>query len=76
MEENRPSFEEALRQVREIVEELERQELPLEHALELFKRGCILIKDLKSQLMDARQKIEVYSKEVVREIEGLEEFDE
>ncbi len=76
MIENNITFEQQLHTLKEIVEKLENKEIPLEEAMELFKRGCFLIKELKKSLKEAKQKVEIYSQEILQDIEEMENKDE
>lgn len=59
MEENRPSFEEALKELEEIVARLESGNLTLEKSLELYARGLELGKYCHEVLQNAEQQISV-----------------
>ncbi len=52
------SFEAALRRLEEIVSKLEKGELPLEQALQLFEEGMKLSKFLKEKLDEIELRIE------------------
>ena len=56
-------FEASLQRLEEIVRELESGEKGLEDALELFEKGVTLSKALTKQLEEAKQKVEVLTKE-------------
>lgn len=51
----KPTFEENLNQLEEIVTELEKGNVPLEEALSQFKQGVALSKDLQVKLTDAEK---------------------
>jgi len=52
-------FEEALRALEEIVAGLEKGDLPLEKALELFEQGVEISKFCNSKLSEAERKVEI-----------------
>ena len=57
-EEPRPlTFEEAYRELTEVVAQLERGDLPLEHAIELHARGQQLVTLCSTQLEQAELKV-------------------
>jgi len=55
-------FENALKELEQIVEQLEDSELPLDDALKLFERGIKLSQFCSSKLDDAEQKVELLIK--------------
>ncbi|MGQ9556646.1 MAG: exodeoxyribonuclease VII small subunit [Desulfurispora sp.] len=57
MPENRPSFEEALKELEEVVARLESGNLTLEKSLELYARGLELGKYCHEVLQNAEQQI-------------------
>ena len=57
------SFEQALEQLEEIVERLERGELPLEEALSAFESGVALTRRCAGQLDQAERRIDVLVRE-------------
>jgi exodeoxyribonuclease VII small subunit len=59
-------FENAIRELEEIVEKLEDSELPLDDALELFERGIKLSQLCSSKLDSAEQKVE----QLVKDADG------
>ena len=63
--EGRPSFEDALARLEEIVELLDDGNLPLDESLALFKEGTKLAKSCRELLAEA----EVQVKEALREVE-------
>ncbi len=75
-EDNNITFQEKLQKLKEIVEKLEDKNISLEEALDLFKGGCLLLKELKKSLKEAKQKVEIYSKQILQEIEEMEAEDE
>lgn len=57
MTEKKPSFEQAVSRLEEIVNLLERGETPLEQSLALFEEGSKLMKQCTSLLDKAEQKV-------------------
>jgi exodeoxyribonuclease VII small subunit len=53
------TFETSLKELEEIVQQLESQDLPLEKAIALFEKGTSLSKVCSKTLDDAEKKIEV-----------------
>lgn len=51
----KPTFEENLKSLDEIVTNLEKGDVPLEKALNEFKRGVVLSKDLQDTLQNAEK---------------------
>ncbi|MFA5090284.1 MAG: exodeoxyribonuclease VII small subunit [Candidatus Omnitrophota bacterium] len=68
-------FEEALKKMEKIVEELEKGELSLDEALKKYQDGIELARILSQRLDSAKKKIEVLSKNKKGEFE-LKPFDE
>ena len=58
-----PSFEAALKQLEEIVQRLERGELPLEESLRLYEEGIRLSRLCHAKLEEAEGKIELLMKD-------------
>lgn len=56
-------FEEALRELEDIVNRLERGDLPLEEALRLFEEGVKLSRYCHRKLDEAQKKVEVLLKD-------------
>ncbi len=54
-----PSFEDGLKQLEEVVSQLEDGDLPLEKSLELFEKGMTLSASCRRQLQDAEAKVEI-----------------
>ena len=54
-----PDFELAMRDLEQLVERLERGELPLEESLAAFERGVILTRTCQAALKEAEQKVEI-----------------
>lgn len=61
-----PSFEEALKRLEEIVQRLERGELPLEESLTCYEEGIRLSRFCHQKLEEAERKIET----LVRDVRG------
>lgn len=74
------SFEEALAQLEEVVDQLEQGELELEASIEAFELGVRLSKLCASQLEDAEQRVEVLTREgekwQVQPFDAGDSFDE
>ena len=56
------SFESSLKELEQIVEQLEAGDLPLEQSLELFERGVRLSRECQRRLDEAEQKVEILLK--------------
>ena len=71
---NEPTFEQALAQLEQIVQRLEKGELPLEESLKLYEEGVRLSRLCHGKLEEAEGKIELLLKdargEAVRDGEG------
>jgi exodeoxyribonuclease VII small subunit len=57
-----PDFERALGELENLVERLERGDLPLEEALRIFERGVELTRHCQTSLKAAQQKVEILLK--------------
>jgi len=66
------SFEERLTRLRDVVDRLERGDLPLEQGVALYKEGLALAQACGKQLEAARQEVRLVSDGLVREFEALE----
>lgn len=53
------SFEEALQELEQLVQQMEQGELPLEQALQSFERGIQLARRSQTVLQQAEQKVQV-----------------
>lgn len=62
-QEDNPSFEKSFHELQTIVEEMEREDIPLEKLLEKFERGIALIKECTELLRSARLRVEKYIEE-------------
>jgi exodeoxyribonuclease VII small subunit len=56
------SFEASLKELEQIVEQLETGDLPLEHSLELFEQGVRLSRDCQKRLDEAERRVELLLK--------------
>jgi exodeoxyribonuclease VII small subunit len=56
------SFEESVKRLNEIVETLERGDIPLEESIRYFEEGMELVKRCKSLLAAAEEKVEMLMK--------------
>lgn len=59
MKKAKKGFEESLKELEEIVRELERGELSLDESIETFQRGMILSKDLSKMLDDMEKRVTI-----------------
>ncbi len=57
-----PKFEECLQRLEKIVDELEKGEVPLERALQLFEEGVELTRSCRKELDEAEGKVEILLK--------------
>jgi exodeoxyribonuclease VII small subunit len=58
-----PKFEECLQRLEVVVQQLERGDLPLEQALELFEEGTGLSDSCRKELEQAEGKVEILLKQ-------------
>ncbi len=56
--EEKPSFEEALKKLEEIVTSLETGQLPLDESLKMFEEGIRLSRVCNKKLVETKQKVE------------------
>ena len=56
------SFESSLKELEQIVEQLETGDLPLERSLELFEKGVKLSRDCQQRLDEAENRVELLLK--------------
>jgi exodeoxyribonuclease VII small subunit len=63
-----PTFEAALKQLEEIVQRLERGELPLEESLKLYEEGIRLSRLCHAKLEEAEGRIELLMKDARGEL--------
>lgn len=52
-------FEESLSELEQLVERMEKGNLPLEDSLKLFERGVLLTRSCQKALKDAEQKVQL-----------------
>lgn len=57
------AFEEALKELEEIVNRLEQGEIPLEEALQLFEQGVKLSRSCHTKLDEAQKRVEIVLKD-------------
>lgn len=70
------TFEGRLERLKDVVEKLERGDLPLEEGVALYKEGLELVKACGKQLESARHEVKVVSEGLIREFDALEAFGE
>ena len=58
-----PKFEECLQRLEEVVNHLERGDVPLEQALKLFEEGVQLSNSCRKELEEAEGKVEILLKQ-------------
>jgi exodeoxyribonuclease VII small subunit len=58
-----PGFEESLKRLEKIVEQLERGDLPLEESIKLFEEGTHLSTECKDYLDKAEGKVQILMKQ-------------
>jgi len=75
MSERTESFEQRLERLGGIVERLERNQLPLEEGVALFKEGLLLAKTCREQLDKARNDVKIYQDGLLRDFEAQEDGD-
>jgi len=61
------NFEDAMARLKDIVNLLENEDISLDKAMELYKEGCELAKNLQEYIDNAKQVVEIYSKELLQE---------
>ena len=61
------NFEDAMARLKEIVGLLEKEDISLDKAMDLYKEGCELAKKLREYIYKAKQQVEVYSKELLED---------
>ena len=66
------TFESRLERLKDVVEKLERGDLPLEEGVALYKEGLELVKACGKQLESARHEVKIVSEGLVKEFEALE----
>jgi exodeoxyribonuclease VII small subunit len=58
-----PQFEDSLQRLEKIVDQLEKGNVPLEHALKLFEEGVQLSSSCRKELEEAEGKVEILLKQ-------------
>ena len=58
-----PKFEQCLERLEQIVEQLERGDIPLEQSLKLFEEGMTLSTACRKELQEAEGKVEILLKQ-------------
>jgi exodeoxyribonuclease VII small subunit len=66
--EGAPKFEEALKELEEVVARLEKGDLALEESLRLYERGIALARNCHAKLEEAEGKIELLMKDARGEV--------
>lgn len=66
------TFEDRLARLKDVVDRLERGDLPLEEGVALYKEGLALAKACGRQLEAARHEVRMVSDGLVKEFEALE----
>jgi exodeoxyribonuclease VII small subunit len=61
--EDTPDFEKSLQELEALIARLERGELPLAESLALFEQGVALTRRCHTALAEARQRVEILSKD-------------
>lgn len=61
-----PTFEQAFQRLKEVVSELEREDVPLDRALSLFEEGIGLSRTCKARLDEAEGRVQ----QLLREADG------
>jgi len=62
------TFENAITRLESIVEIMEKGEIPLEEALELYREGQVLLKSCQAKLNEAEQKLKILVKDSTGQI--------
>ena len=66
----KPSFEDSLRRLEEIVSQLEQGEIPLDESIKMYEEGLALSKACIDRLMQAELKV----KRLVKDMDGSFQF--
>lgn len=64
------SFEEAMDQLKALVEEIEKGTMPLEHSVEAYQKGVALVKYCTEQLKKVENQISVLDKDLLKPFES------
>ncbi len=70
MADKKESFEKRLERLGGIVDRLERDELPLEEGVALFKEGLVLAKACREQLEKAKNDVKIYQDGLLRDFDA------
>ncbi|HMB30876.1 MAG TPA: exodeoxyribonuclease VII small subunit [Desulfohalobiaceae bacterium] len=63
------SYEQQIQRIQEIVNQLEKGDIPLEQSLALFKEGTELVQHCRKQLNEAKHKVQIYSQGIWQDLE-------
>jgi len=72
---NKMSFEEAIKELTNIVSKIEQGQIPLQDSLEQYEKGMALIKQCRTILQKAEERIEKITKEQESEDSSRQEKD-
>ena len=72
---NEMSFEEAMRELEQVVGQLERGEVPLEESIKLYERGAALKARCEAKLKEAEEKISAITLDADGKPSGVKDFD-
>lgn len=70
---NKPSFEQSLRRLEEIVRQLEQGDVPLEESLKMYEEGIALSKACVEKLTQAELKVKKLGKDMEGNLRVFEE---
>jgi exodeoxyribonuclease VII small subunit len=68
------SYEQRIQRIQEIVNELEKGDIPLEQSVALFKEGTELVRSCRKQLNEAKHKVQIYSQGIWQDVEDEEKM--
>jgi exodeoxyribonuclease VII small subunit len=57
-----PDFEKSLQELEQLVEKLERGDLPLDESMQTFERGFALARDCQAALQQAQARVEILTR--------------
>ena len=69
---DRPSFEQQIARLQEIVTQLESEDLPLEKGVTLFQEGTALAKACREHIKDAKHTVQIYSQGLLQDLDQEE----
>ncbi len=78
---HKPTFEESLQRLQNIVSSLEEENLPLEKSIQLYKEGVTLSKTCREQLENAKHEIQLLNADgsfepfELTETDNIEDFE-